>query len=277
MTITSRAALVEAMAQRRVVPFYKIMNTAGTVGAGAGFMRFSSAWQWSGLPANPANPGAAATCDRTTAGALPIAAANTGNTWYLCGITASCAANTAQGQLLVFDRLAHIGGLVANSTSAQTVNLTLPSRVTDLKQVLIFVETYSTASSGTTNSTVSVSYTNELGVSGRTGTLTNGASNTSFSNQGIMSGPFTLQGNDLGVTSVESFTLGQANTTAGNLGITLARLVGQIGLGQVVASSTNRIGWSETGLVDVGASPCLMLAATNSPNYITGYLELCQG
>lgn len=116
--------------------------------------------------------------------------------------------------LMLVDRLWHNSGLNATSTSVQTVNsVTWPAR--DINQstngegVYLALEN----SSATTNSldslgyTVTVTYTNSAGTSGRTGTTLSMGYITSAGNNFVRQGswvPIALQAGDTGVRSVQS-------------------------------------------------------------------------
>jgi hypothetical protein len=118
---------------------------------------------------------------------------------------------------IVIDRLSHQGGLVGNVGTPQTTNLPTAAltRYTDAVGVMAAIEVYTVASN--TASVMTISYTNEAGVAGRTGYA---ASRTTMSTVNSML-IFSLQAGDKGVKSVESFTMGTAMAVAGNLGITL--------------------------------------------------------
>lgn len=269
MAITTRAQLVAALNNRRQIPFNKIANGGSNTSA---ILRYGSTWVTGGVPVAPAFPGTATICDRTTPGALPVPPPVPGNTWYLCGLGAN--SYGAAMTVLVLDRLAHMGGIQVTASGAQTVGVTLPARATDPRQVLMFVESYTLGGSST--SAVSVSYTNESGVGGRSGSLVNAAASFNFSSGGLY-GPLALQSGDQGVLSVETLTWGTVGTGTGtNWGVTLARLVAVVGL-PTAFGQPGRTGWAETGLVDIGTSPCLMLVNSTGGNSVSGYVEICQG
>ena len=125
----------------------------------------------------------------------------------------------SQGCYIVVDRLSHQGGLNATATGEQTTNLpTAPlPRFTDGKGVMIAIEIYTQI--GTTARTITVSYTNELGVSGRTSPAVQ-FGGSGYREAGRIFIP-SLQSGDIGVKSVESITISDSTGTAGNFGITL--------------------------------------------------------
>ena len=115
MALDTMDKLVSLLAAGQDEPIYKasIANTA------AG--QFASLWRATGMPTQGAIPGAFATCDNALAGglALPTLGASKGYVGKLALIGAT--ANT----WILFDRLAHMGGLSGTVTTAQTANVDL--------------------------------------------------------------------------------------------------------------------------------------------------------
>lgn len=120
---------------------------------------------------------------------------------------------------LMVDMLCIQGGLVFNTTSAQTTNLptpALPTRATGGAGVWIAMNVYE--GTGSTDFTITASYTNQAGTAGRSAQFDVFATPTD--------GTFIilpLQAGDTGVRSVESVTLSATNSTAGAFGIMLFR------------------------------------------------------
>lgn len=143
-------------------------------------------------------------------GAIPHFDPSSGNS-YLAYLGAQSSA--AGGSLLLLDRLWHNGGITATSTSAQNITSpTWPSRnptsgiddtpTTTGVGVLLAVEI--SAVMGAAVPTITISYTNSAGTSGRT--ATNILAVTSASPAGCTYW-IGLQAGDLGVRSVQSVTL----------------------------------------------------------------------
>jgi len=288
VAITTRSQLVAALANRKILPFYK--NLTAVPSQTAQYMRNHSSWANStaaGIPPQAGGAGVApgVTMSSQSVSAAPVPTAAAGATWYLSGINVQSyefSSGTAQAmgsQLLVYDRLAQMGGLSSTSAgNAQTVTAGLPSRVSDKRQVQIFLEIY--VAGGSTSTAVSASYTNEAGVAGRTATLATGAAlpGSGSSPVGTIWGPFNLQAGDYGVTSVETLTFTTSTGTAGNFGVTLARLVGVCPLPGSNQTGPVRLGWAETGLPDLGADPCLFFMVPGQlAGPVGGYLEVVQG
>lgn len=133
--------------------------------------------------------------------------------------------NTSQmvtGLPMITDRLVHSGGIVADVTTAQTTNLptaALP-RYTDGIGVMIGLDVYT--ATGSTATTVTASYTNQDGTSGRTTQVVVWPASAPVGRRYIL----PLQDGDTGVRSVESVTFAGSTTGAGNVGVTLFKPLG---------------------------------------------------
>lgn len=178
-------------------------------------------------------PTAAVTYDRTSVGALNYqTGVAVGSDWYLTGVRyMSDSSQTSAVQL--WDRLAAQGGLSATVTTAQTTNLplTLPAReaARAVPYVGVHIGLVIYSAIGSTATTVTVSYTNQDGVSGRTSvaTLFGGSSGNERSVAGLMI-PVPLQAGDTGVQSVQSVTVLASTGTAGNFGVVLLRPISML-------------------------------------------------
>lgn len=130
--------------------------------------------------------------------------------------------STSTGTIFLADRLWHNGGFTITSTSAQTVNsATFPARdangSTNGEGVLLGLEVSAATGSGTP--TITISYTNQDGTSGRTGT--NSFATTATASAGAFY-PIGLQAGDRGVRSVQSLTL-SATWTSGTINLVAYR------------------------------------------------------
>jgi hypothetical protein len=175
---------------------------------------------WTATPNAATAPGAAAACNANTTGALlqePKLTSLT-NSFFLTQAEISIA-TTAFTSLMLVDRLSHQSGLSGTSTATQTTNLPTAAltRYTSGEGVMAALEIYTAI--GSTASTVTISYTNQAGVSGRTSkpAVIGGASDNTASRFIII----PLQDDDTGIRSVESVTLSATTATAGNFGVTL--------------------------------------------------------
>lgn len=184
--------------------------------------RASSLWTITGGDVGAA-PTTAAAPDRTTLGALgQVNGGSPALRMLYAQFTGSAGGTTPRPASFEFaDRLSHQGGLSGTVTTAQTTNLPTAAltRYTSAKNVCAAIEIYTQI--GTSQSTVTCSYTNEAGTNGRISPaiLIGG---TGFREAGrFMILP--MQAGDKGVKSVESVTLAGTTATAGAFGITLFR------------------------------------------------------
>ena len=153
------------------------------------------------------------------AGQIPFTDATLPVVNYLSNFNIVTAIN---GTFEIYDRLWHNGGITITSTTAQTITSpTWPTRDNNNSSngegVLLALEVSATTGAGTP--TITVSYTNELGTAGRTGTNILVTSATSPVGSFI---PISLQGSDKGVRSVQSITL-SATWTSGTINLVAYR------------------------------------------------------
>lgn len=181
----------------------------------------SARWMsfWTATPNAGAAPTTAAACNANTIGALLAEPRLTtlANSFY--PVQADLAVQTsAFTSLILADRLSHQGGLPGTATATLTTNLpTAPlTRYTDGEGVMAALEVY--AALGTIAITVTLAYTNQAGVSGRTSkpVVIGGASDSTVSRFF----PVSLQDDDTGIRSVESVTP-STSTASGTYGVTL--------------------------------------------------------
>ncbi len=128
------------------------------------------------------------------------------------------------GVLIVADRIWQNGGINRTSTSAQAITTpTFPARdqngASNGVGYLMGLEISGAAAAGGTP-TITVSYTNSAGVSGRTATQINNTLAASGLTRCWMIG---LQAGDIGVKSIESVTLSGTAFTAGTLNLVVFR------------------------------------------------------
>lgn len=156
------------------------------------------------------------------------------------GVTAYLARLSARanqpGALLLLDRLWHNGGITITSTAAQSITSpTWPARcptsgiddtpATTGRNVLLAVEVSAPTGAGTP--TITISYTNEAGATGRTATNILATVATSAIGATYFIG---LQAGDVGVRSVQSITL-SATWTSGTINLVAYRLISSVVIG----------------------------------------------
>jgi hypothetical protein len=142
-------------------------------------------------------------------GQIPFTNAPSGKKTYLARMVLALT-TAVSARFTLLDRLWHNGGFSSTSTGAQTVNSAAwPARdangSTDGVGVMIGLEV--SANMGAASPSVTLSYTNSSGVSGRTATLQYPA--VSAAQNGIWI-PFQLQAGDVGVRSIQTLTLGSS-------------------------------------------------------------------
>jgi len=249
--------LRDAMADPHVIEVYKTLGSPG-----ATFRWYSLYRQGvfppapTGLP--PSTTGAA--LDRTSSGAMPIPTLTAGKKWVLARAELLGAASM-NGVLMLYDRLVQTGGLSGTVTTAQTVNsVALPSRGGGGDQVECWLEVHTAV--GTTSVTATVTYTNEAGTSGRTGTTAIGAGSQAA---GMSFMPIKLQAGDKGVRSVQSVQLSATTGTAGNFGVTLRKRICDL---TVFPSrwEAKDLDWLGLGLPPIDQDACIEIMSNNLSN-----------
>lgn len=213
MSISTEAALIAARANARPTSVQKASIANAVAGA------LYSLWRSTGpLPAAGAIPTSAAVCTQALLGSLwsftnPTAPVKTYLDWLDIGATVA-------GSHAVYDRLAHMGGLSGTVTTAQTANVTLPTDANRCDQSGLGVEWYLEwyTDTGSTAVTATISYTNEANTSGRTATVSVGA--TTRAGRLL---PIRPASGDAAIKSVQSVTLSATTGAAGNFGVTARR------------------------------------------------------
>lgn len=262
MAISTLDELIAAARQNSAI--YKAAATAK--GAGS----FHSLWATAGLPGAGAAAGSAAgaACSNATTGAINVAGPGGANKLYLAGLEL---AGATVGTFILYDRLVHTSALSGTVTTAQTVSSAALTRYTTGEGVECWFEWY--AATGGTGVTATVSYTNEAGTAGRSGSVAVIA--TPVIGQLI---PMTLQARDKGVRSVESVTLSATTGTAGNFGITLIKRLATVPI--ATANVGQILDFGSTGLPEIVSGACLafaVLASTTSTGILGGLIKTAEG
>ena len=174
--------------------------------------------------ANGGVPSTAAACNKSTVGALPVSDPGGGRQQWLLGIEG---VSGAAGAFVLYDRLLHNGGLSGTVTTAQTVGGSLTRYNTNSTCIgnQIWVEVYTAI--GSTATTITASYTNQDGTSGRTTKAAAIGGTGRLGQCTIIVLP--LADGDTGVQAVASVTLAGTTSTAGSFGVTIARPLGVTG------------------------------------------------
>ena len=214
MAITSMDELVAALTGNgERIPFLRTAP-ASAIGPNGPYSLWKALQGVPGVPTSNPPIGTGEACGRTTAGAIPFTAPGTEEQVYLAGLEFAV---MSDGMVELYDRLVHTGGLSGTAITAQTVNsAALPARAAGGAGVEAWLECYTAL--GATSRTATVSYTNQAGTAGRTGTVVLAASTKAGEAR-----PISMQSGDTGVRSVESVTLSATTGTVGEFGVTLLR------------------------------------------------------
>lgn len=198
---------------------------------------------------------------QATAGFPAINSFGGGNTGYLTRLNYS---NSVPCRMHLYDRLFHAGSisLTALATTTLASQPSFSSRVpgsTDYTSTEIWLEINTAVSA--TATTVSVNYTNEAGITGRTTGAT--ASLSGFITGRLIQMP--LQAGDKGVQRIDSVTVGGTVASAGTFNVIVARpLVTSMRVPVVGAGDV--LGLDRTGMPQVwaGAALWLIIAADST-------------
>lgn len=179
-----------------------------------------------GMPGAAAapSPGIAGESLTTYSGQLPFTNPGSGNSY----LSRFFVTSTGIGTCSLMDRLWHNSGIDVTVTTAQTVNsVTWPARdrdgSTNGEGVLVALEVSSTLGNAGEVTTCTISYTNQSGTAGRTGTLPS-IPGTAIAGSFLR---FALQSGDTGVRSIQSITLG-TNLVSGTIHLVAYRKLSSV-------------------------------------------------
>jgi hypothetical protein len=269
MAIDTMDKLVAGLASRQTLMIYKASLATQSANG------FTSLWRATGNPSQGAIPSTAATCNSALLGGWPFVNPGSGNS-YLAGLTIQGAASH---QLIIYDRLSHMGGLSGTTTTAQTVGISIPASrnavYTD-PDLEWFCEIYTDI--GTSGQTATVAYVDEAD-GNSTFTFTLGG--TSPLNQDSRLFPLNSGTTNLGATKkIKSITsVTHATTgTAGSYGFTCAKRLASVNMGQINVGMTYDFAGIKLPLVPNNACIWFAILASNATTgIITGDLTMVQG
>jgi hypothetical protein len=209
-----------------------------------------------------------------TAGAIPLVNPAGGLETRLARFLANA---TQPGMLILADRLWHNGGFTITATTAQTVNsATWPARdiagTTNGDGVVLGLEI--SAAAGAAAPSITVSYTNQAGTSGRTGTNSFPTANSPTAGAFY---PIGLQSGDSGVRSVQSLTL-SASWVSGTMNLVAYRPLAAIPVGAAFVPGVGDI--LTLGSPRIYDSSCLFLLFvpnTTTASNVQGEVVWTQG
>lgn len=264
MAITTLDGAVAGMGSPQ--PYMKI--GAATVAG-----RYYSPFYVTGTPgaATTPAPGLAGAALTTYAGQLPFSNPVTGNS-YLARFSA---VSSAQGRLMLCDRLWHNSGILTNSTAAQTINsVAWPARDANGSvngdDVYVGVEITS-ATTNTSNCTMS--YTNSAGTSARTSVAVSVASGGSVGNFF----PLSLAAGDIGVRSIQTVTFA-TQLGGGSVSLVAYRILAEIDVFTAnIGAVQDMFGCGFPRLWDNTVPFLLFLPATTTAPTLAGSYAIAQG
>jgi hypothetical protein len=218
MALTDFDEYIDKLKENRTADFQLSTSTGRT-------LRLNASWQVF-LP-TVAVPTTSVALNKDSAQSMgPIPDISTGRLTFLGGRFNTSAIGA--GGIILLDLLNVSGGLSGTVTTAQTTNLPTAAltRHTTGEGVMAGIVIYTLV--GTTATTITISYTNSAGVSGRTSTATSFGA-TGFREAAILI-PIPLQAGDTGVQSIESVTVTGTTGTAGNFGVCMFKPLAMISL-----------------------------------------------
>lgn len=246
-------------------------SVTGTMVAGRPHSTFYLAGQ-PGAAVAP-TPGLAGAALTTYSGQIPFSNPASGNT-YLARFQGQA---TIAGTLVLADRLWHNSGIVVTTTTAQTVNSAAwPARdvagTTNGDGVLIGLEVSTVTGAGA--ATPSISYTNQAGTAGKTGSMLITYAAASIAGTFY---PFTLAAGDTGVRSIQTYT-GSVSMTSGTIHLVAYRELARLEL--TSANIPNAIDSLTSGfprLFDNTVPFIFFIPSTTTTSNISGSVVYTQG
>jgi hypothetical protein len=241
-----------------------------------------SMWRSAGQPAQGAIPGTTpAVPTKATLGAIDFANQLSPVTSYL--LWALVYSGNSGGAVEFHDRVAHMGGLVLNVTTAQnitgldisTLGLAAERRgPADFSDLQWFLEVYTDGGATASNATINVTYddatTGNLTVVAVGGTLRAGRM---IPLTPLI--PTAQQGKK--IRGINSVTLSASTGTAGNFGFTCTRQ--RTGVPMGLAGTPSKLTWQD-GSAEVPNDSCIMLVvncATTSSGTVRGQGKIAHG
>lgn len=279
MTISTRDQLIDAMANNssRII-FDKASIASQTANS------FCSLWRATGQPGQGAIPTSAAVCNDSLLGCVGFAQQTAPATSYLTILEA--VTSNASMTLEIHDRLMHMGGLVGNVATAQTVNLDLDANLAtddldarkgdaNYSDVQWWLEWYTATGSTAVTATVNVTYND-----GSSGNLTaiSLAATRPASHMIPLNGLIPAADSGKYIRDVNTVTLSATTGTAGNFGVTATRY--RAANFNPIANARFTSDWAALGLPEIINNSCLfaiMLTSTTSTGTLRATGKISHG
>jgi hypothetical protein len=272
MAIQTRDQIISALGNNNS-PFR--IDKASIANAVAGLLY--SLWRATGTPGQGAIPTAAALCDNTLLGGIGFTQQTSPATSYLAALSLTGAQSAIAVEF--YDRLAHMGGLNATLTTAQTVTLDLstlaPSSerlgASNYSDVQWFMEWYADTGATASNATINVTYDDAS--TGNLGVIAVGSTR-----RASLAIPLTSAVAGRSIRAINNVTLSASTGAAGNFGFTAARYISAADL--PVANKTEKFDWANLGFGKVPNGACVMMAmqcSTTSTGALRGNGKIIHG
>ncbi len=279
MSINTRDELIDALANNSS---YIVIDKSSIASMAAG--QYASLWRATGQPVQAAIPGTSAAIPTSaTTGAMGFANQTAPAESYLGWLFAS--SSNSASNLEIHDRVGHMGGLVGNITTSQTVGLDLSSGGLNLVSARLgdsnfsdlqwwmewYTDTGATASNATINVTFNDGTSADLTVVAVGGTVRAGRMIPL-----IPLIPVAHQGKY--IRDVNTVILSASTGTAGNFGFTATRP--RTAQGMPLLNLTNTWDWAQLGLPTIPNNACLqiiMLCSTTSSGLLRGGCKIAHG
>lgn len=265
MALDTINKVVSGLSSGALLPIYK----ASIANQAAGY--FTSLWRATGFPAQGAIPSTAATCDDNLLGSWPLGDSSSLDYYVLraafCGATI--------GTWMLYDRLAHMGGLSGATTGDQSVNVTLTTAsgqsrcAVDGSDVEWFAEMYTDI--GTTAQTVTITYVNQSDQSVTTTISIGGTSPLNRAGRCIQ----IIPNAGTSIKSITKINFGTTTGTAGSWGITARKKL--FSVGQILANIAPPCDFAAIGAPKIADTACLeicVVCSTTSTGALVGELKV---
>jgi hypothetical protein len=277
MTISTRDALIDGLGNNNNrILWDKASLSTQVVG------QYCSLWRATGVPAQGSIPAAAAYCTKALTGGLGFDNQTSPATSYLAYHTLLC--STANTNLEIHDRLAHMGGLNGTLTTAQTVGVDLNTINAGLaipedrrgdanfSDVQWWLEWYTATGATASNATVAVTY--DDGSTGNLAVIAIGGTAIAASQMRqlipAVNGRF--------IRAVNSVTLSASTATAGSFGVTATRP--RAAMSVPIANKLEVFDWAQLGFPEIPNDSCLMgilLSTATATGTIKGQGKIIHG
>lgn len=277
MTITTRDQIIDGLANNNDrIMWDKASLATQVVG------QYCSLWRGTGVPAQGAIPAAAAYCTKALTGSIAFTNQTGPATSYLGYHT--FLAETANTNLEIHDRLAHMGGLNGTLLTAQTVGIDLSTinaggpvaserlGASDYSDVMWFLEWYTATGATASNATVNVTYSD--GSTGNLAVIAVGGTAVAAS----QCRQLISASNGLFIRGVNSVTLSASTGTAGSFGVTATRQ--RASMSAPIANKIEIFDWAALGFPQIPNDSCLfgmLLSSATSTGTIKGQGKIIHG